>query len=360
MSEPRKPGRYRAALTLAILALAGCKEPQNLAPAAEPVRPALIETVGAASAASELRFPGRLRAAKRAELSFDVPGFVSEFALAEGSQVKAGQVVARLDDGVYRARVEAARAEFERARTDLARYQQLWDSERAVARSEVDDRRSRLESARTSLASAERDLASTLIKAPFAGVLTRRRLEPFTNVQAKQAIAELQDLQALEVVIDVPERVLRSERPQPKAHAVLDGADATRLPLQLKSFAAEADPQTQSYEIVLSVQQRPAGLVLLPGMSVTVLPFADPAAPQARRPQVPLGAIGVDAAGQQGVWVVDDAGRLARRPVRTGAIHGGRIEIAEGLEAGERIVTAGLSALREGMQVRPLAGAGPR
>ena len=122
-------------------------------------------------------------------------------------------MVARLDDRIYRSRLDAARAEFERARNDLARYQRLWDGEQAVARAEVDDRRARLEAARTSLAAAERDLADTVIKAPFEGVITRRRIEPFTNVQAKQPIAELQDLRALEVVVNVPERLVRRMRP---------------------------------------------------------------------------------------------------------------------------------------------------
>jgi membrane fusion protein, multidrug efflux system len=125
-------------------------------------------------------------------------------------------VVARLDDEVFKARVNAAKAEFDRARTDLERYQRLWETEQAVARSEVDDRRSRLEDGAHQSGCGAQDLADTLIKTPFAGVLTRRRVEPFSNVQAKQPIADLQDLGTLEVVINVPQRVLRSAAPRPR------------------------------------------------------------------------------------------------------------------------------------------------
>ena len=86
-----------------------------------------------------------------------------------------------------------------------------------------------------------------MIKAPFAGVITRRRIEPFTNVQAKQPIAELQDLRALEVVVNVPERLVRSMRPQQGAVAYLEGdrvAPGQALALALRSFSAEADPLT--------------------------------------------------------------------------------------------------------------------
>lgn len=342
------------AALLAALGLAGCDKESADAPPAELTRPALIHTVEATDDAAKLRFPGRLRAARRAELSFEVPGAVAEFPLREGAAVKAGQLVARLDDALFRARVSAARAEFERAQTDLGRYQRLWETEFAVARSEVDDRRSRLETARTNLAAAERDLAATVIKAPFAGVLTRRRLENFTNVQAKQAIADLQDLQALEVVINVPERVLHSERPQRQALAMLEGGEGDPLPLVLKSFAAEADPQTQTYEIVLSVQHPPRGRVLLPGMSVTVLPFAGKAGPASAQLAIPLTAVVSDDRGGAFVWVVGAEGRAERRKIVVGEIRGASILVGQGLKGGERIVAAGGGAVREGMKLRPL------
>nr|HNH64066.1 efflux RND transporter periplasmic adaptor subunit [Thauera aminoaromatica] len=124
------------ALTTALLclSLAACSERPAPVAAVEATRPAPILTVGRRTADEALRLPGRVRAARRAELSFDVPGFVDSFSLEEGRRVKAGEVVARLDDRIYRSRLDAARAEFERARNDLARYQRLWESEQAVAR----------------------------------------------------------------------------------------------------------------------------------------------------------------------------------------------------------------------------------
>lgn len=346
-----------AALLLALSACTEAPVPDSAPPA---VRPALIVTVGAQDTHDALRLPGRIRAAKRAELSFDVPGFVDRFSLEEGREVKAGEVVARLDDSVYRARQASARAEFERARNDLARYQRLWDTEMAVARAEVDDRSARLELARTNLAAAEQDLANTVIKAPFAGVITRRRIEPFTNVQAKQPIADLQDLRALEVVVNVPERLVRRLQPHQEAVAFLDGEPGQPLALALRSFAAEADPQTQTYVVVLALQTMPAGLNLLPGMAVNVEPLAATPRGQDASPAagaaltIPLAAVAADAQGQPGVWVVDEDGRVARAPIRTGAVVGAEIVVESGLVPGQRIVGAGVGAVREGMLVRPL------
>ena len=347
-----RPG-VAAMMILALIGLSGCGDSGSGEAAAEIARPALIQTVDAGDATAKLRFPGRLRAARRAELSFDVPGFVAEFAIDEGTRLQAGQVVARLDDEVFKARLNVAKAEFELAQTDFARYQRLWETERAVARSEVDDRKIRLETARTNLASAQQDLADTVIKAPFTGVMTRRRLEPFSNVQAKQPIADLQDLHTMEVVINVPERVLHSERPAQRGLAIIEGYKS-RLPLVLKSYTTEADPQTQTYQIVLTVESIPPDLILLPGMSVTVLPFSEKAATSLSTPSVPVTAVSADAKGDTYVWVVKPDGRVTRRKVVVGAIQGGDIVIGSGLKAGERIVAAGVSGLREGMKVRPI------
>jgi RND family efflux transporter MFP subunit len=255
---------------------------------------------------------------------------------------------------VFKARVSAAQSEFERAKIDLERYQRLWETEQAVARSEVDDRRSRLEVARTNLAAAEQDLADTLIRAPFSGVVTRRRLETFANVQAKQAIAELQDLGSLEVVIHVPQRLLRNEGSRAEALAFFEEREDLPVPVVLKSYATESDPTTQTYEVVLALKSRPPGLTLLPGMSVTVLPFAAKAEPADTGLSIPLTAIATDATGGKFVWVVDAGGQVTRSDVVLGDMRGGQVSVASGLNAGERIVTAGVSALREGMKVRPL------
>jgi RND family efflux transporter MFP subunit len=336
------------------LLLAGCQGKAPAPAGPEPVRPAIIQTVGQADAGEKLRFPGRLRAAKRAELSFNVPGFVVEIAVTEGARVAAGQVVARLDDSVFRARVVAAQSEFERSRVDLERYQRLLDSEQAVARAEVDDRRARLEVARTNLAAAQQDLSDTVIRAPFAGVVTKRRLETFASVQAKQPIAELQNLGTLEVVIHVPQRMLRNEGARAQAVAFFDEREDHPVPVVVKSYASEADPVTQNYEVVLALQSRPEGITLLPGMSVTVLPTQGKAVAAEGALTVPLTAVTSDAARRTFVWVVSADGRVRQSPVVLGEVRGGQVKVASGLSAGERIVTAGVSSLREGMKVRPL------
>lgn len=82
--------------------------------------------VGASDQASNLRFPGRVRAAQRADLAFNVAGQVIELPAEEGQHVQKGDLVARLDDANYRIQMRSSLASYNKARTDYQRVEQLW------------------------------------------------------------------------------------------------------------------------------------------------------------------------------------------------------------------------------------------
>lgn len=336
----------------ALLLLAGCEQPPP-PETAEFSRPAEILEVGAGGHGAALRFPGRVRAVQRAELAFNVPGQIVELPVKEGQKLAAGDLIARLDPAAFEVRLASARAEFEKAQVDYERVRKIWEQSQAVAEAEVDQKRTAMEVARAGYDTARKDLDDTRMTAPFAGTVTRRHVENFSNVQAKQAVVSLQNPQELEIVINVPERVVRNEARRATGYATFEGVADRRIPVRLKAFSAEADPQTQTYEAVLALE-RPSGITILPGMSAEV--FALGGAGDAETLlTVPLKAVFAGPDGKPRVWVVDpDSARVSQRVVETGPVQGGDIVISAGLAAGERIVTAGVSQLREGMLVRPL------
>ncbi|WP_295878625.1 efflux RND transporter periplasmic adaptor subunit [uncultured Thiohalocapsa sp.] len=352
-------------MSLLALALAGCEAPTP--PPIEPTevsRPAQMQVVSAAELSSDLRFPGRVRAVQRVELAFNVPGQIVELPVAEGEAVKAGALLARLDPAAYQTALDVAQAELDAATAEYERVRRLWERSQAVARAEVDRKRTAMEVARSRFAAAQKDLADTRLTAPFAGIVARRLADNFQNVQAKEPVVSLQNPDALEIVIHVPERVVRGEPRRAAGFAVFDDLPERRLPVTLKSFATEADPQTQTYEVVLGLTP-PPDLRVLPGMGVAVLPdtvaaltdgegedVADGAAPVL----VPVAAVVAAADGTPTVWVVDpESGKVSRRTIETGALQGADVTVLSGLAPGERIVTAGVHSLREGMRVHPLA-----
>lgn len=333
---------------------AGCEaEP----PAQSPVelrRPVEMMTVTGSELQSGLRFPGRVRAVQRAELAFNIPGRIIEFVAVEGEMLGAGDLIARLDPGAFEDRLVAARAKFDQARVDYERVLQIWESSKAIARAEVDSQRTAMEVARSSYAAARRDLDDTRLLAPFDGLLVHRYVENFQNVQAKEPVVSLQDVNDLEIEIHVPERVMRREPRRVAGFAQFEDVPGRRFPVSLKSYSADADPQTQTYQVVLGLT-RPQDVKVLPGMSAEIVPEDAVGNSAAGSVLVPLKAVAASADGAAMVWTVDpDKGGLSSRAVETGAIQGESIVILKGLEPGEQIVTAGLAHLRNGMLVRPL------
>jgi len=352
--------RHRAIFTGALIyfavnaaLLSGCQE---VAPPSSPEvsRPVPILEITGTASTSGLRFPGRVQATQRAELAFNVPGRVVEFPAEEGQTLSAGTLIARLDPAVFETRLSAARAEFNKARADYDRVRQIWEKSKAVARAEVDQKRTALEVARSGFAAAKQDIADTRLTAPFEGVIARRHVENFQNVQAKEPIVSLQNVDELEIVIHVPERIMRSAPRRAAGYAQFDDIPERRFPVSLKSYSTEADPQTQTYKVVLGLT-RPQDVTILPGMSAEVLPGDAPDNEAPSSVAIPLNAVAAGPDGTPRVWVVDpNTDRIAARTISVGAVRGNDIIVLEGLQVGERIVTAGLGHLREGLWVRPL------
>jgi RND family efflux transporter MFP subunit len=334
--------------------LTGCQEAAPPSQETEVSRPVAMLEVTGSDVASGLRFPGRVQAVQRAELAFNVPGQIVAFPAQEGETLGAGDLIASLDPAAFQARLSAARAEFDAARTDYERVRKIWEQSQAVAKAEVDQKRTAMEVARSAYAAAKQDAEDTRLTAPFDGLIARRYAENFQNVQAKEPVVSLQNVDELEIVIHVPERVMRSEPRRVAAFARFDDIPGRRFPVTLKSYSAEADPQTQTYAVVLGLT-RPQDVTILPGMSAEVLPEAAAADAGPGAIIVPLAAVTSAPDGTPRVWVVDpETDRVVSRTVAVGNILGSDVTVLEGLQVGERIVTAGLGRLREGMLVRRL------
>lgn len=339
-------------IALVLVVLSGCKEESEIVQQEEVPRPVPIEVVGISDKTSSLRFPGRVRAAKRADLTFNVSGRIVKLLVEEGQLIQKGQLVAQLDDGNYSIQMNSALAKYNKARTDYQRVEQLWEKSRAVARTEVDKQRTAMDVAEADYALAKKDFDDTRLVAPFTGVITKRHVENFSNVQSKQSIINLQDLNSLEIVINVPERLVRNTPKKFIGHAVFADQPTQLLPVTLKSFSSVSDSQTQTYEVVLALASG-YELNILPGMSVNIVPQRSTEGLHNGQVKVPLKAISSSADNVTGVWIFNpDTSRVTWRNVVLGDVEGTDVVVINGLIDGEQIVTAGVSQLREAMLVR--------
>jgi RND family efflux transporter MFP subunit len=178
-------------------------------------------------------------------------------------------------------------------------------------------------------------------------------------VRAKEPVVKFQDVDEIDVAVDVPEAVMAADLRSAdivQMVAEFSGAPGLQFPVEIREIAQTADPTTQTFT-VRAAMKAPTGVNVLPGMSATVTLTYRRANILGNRILVPISAIFQEPAGAQVAWVIGPDQTIARRPVKIGEATGGRIEITEGLQPGDRIAVAGVSFLRDGMKVRDLGNA---
>ncbi len=355
----RSTARAVALIFCASMITAGCGQEQDTAPP-EIVRPVETFVIPEPETGGIRRFSARVEAQNRADVSFRVPGKIMDLLVVEGDRVDKGAVIARLDPTEYQLVVDDRAATLYRAERDYQRAKPLAEKEIVTMR-ELDRREAAMKSAQANLNLAQQNLDYTILKAPFAGQISKRYVQRFEEVVAKQKIMELKDLNALEIKFDVPEQIMlrvretasaRGEaRAQPRLLVSFDAAPGKEFDLEFKEVATRADPATRTFEATYTMPV-PNDLTVLPGMTATVTAHLGKYLGSQSVTYVPVEAVVAsdDLAGQ--VWVVDVTSMtVGPKPVEVGALRGGQIAVREGLEPGDRVVVAGAPFLVPGMKV---------
>ena len=258
-----------------------------------------------------------------------------------------------------------SRVEFDRSETTYRVAQENFEAARqtldqsAVGREEdILAREAEVRGLEGRVVEANLQLADSTLRAPYDGVIAQRFVEQGQNVRAKQPVVKFQDIAEIDIAADIPERVMAEIRSADIVGLVAEfsALPGRQFPVHIKEVAQRADPVTQTFTIRVAMLV-PEGVNLLPGMTATVAMTYRRASILGGRILVPIAAIFEAGPGQQVAWVLGPDQTVARRLVKTGEATGGRIEITDGLQPGDRIAVAGVTFLREGMKVRDLGAA---
>jgi RND family efflux transporter MFP subunit len=335
----------------------GCGE--EPAPAPLPPRPVKMIEVGG-GAAGTLEFPGEIRPARQADMAFEVPGKVVAFPAQEGERVEQGALLARLDPRDYQSELAKERAQLEKTKTDLERYRILYDKG-VSPKADFERAQRNYEAALANFEQAQKAVEDTELRAPFDGVVARKLVEDFVNVQAKEAVLILQDDSSLEIRVSVPERDFarmtpgvpveeRNRRARPRV--VVSALGDRSFPARITEISTTADPQTRTYQARFAFET-PEDVNVLPGMTARVVVDVGGEAAAGAAISVPVQAVVAEPDGDPFVWVVDPATmQVSRAPVELGRMAGDRVVIEAGLEPGQTVATSGVNDLRDGAKVR--------
>lgn len=309
-------------------------------------------------------FPGKVRANRRAELAFAVSGRLVKLNAQEGTRVKKGQVLARLDQRDFLHARDAARARFQQAKRNLDKFSRLHEQQ-VVAKTQFEDIRTAYDIALADLNIREKALADTTLRSPFDGVVVDRRIENFGHVKKEEAVLSLQDISGIEVIIQVPERLIARDGTDGLRHLrVFFDADPDKeqwYDAQVREYSVESDKVTRTYDVVVALTS-PVDLKVFPGMTASVRCVVgngagrDTGREATSIMRVPVEAVWRGADGGSYVWAISpDGGHPERERVKVVSLRGDCAEIKSDLKPGTHVAVAGVHSLRESVFVRPLA-----
>ncbi|MCP4659673.1 MAG: efflux RND transporter periplasmic adaptor subunit [bacterium] len=351
---------------------------------ARPITSGQARLVTDGGSAVVLEASGYVTPRRRATVSSKTTGKLAEILVEEGMQVEQGQVVARLDDSLVRAAVELAAARLaavrrslveievgiEQAQLNLDRVREL-AAQQVASRADLDaaeagvrSLRARLDHgaeqvrvAEKQLAFDHRRLADTVIRAPFAGIVISQNAQPGEMISPVSAgggftrtgICTLVDLDSLEIVVDVSERLITRVSPEQSALATLDAYPDWKVPARVITTVPAADRAKATVRVRLALLEKDARI--LPDMGIKVV-FLDAESRESEaKPAVVVAAAAIRHEGNERFVYVVAGDRVARRQVEVGRRIGRSVEVLTGLDPGERVVVEGPADLADGDRV---------
>ncbi|MEH6822419.1 MAG: efflux RND transporter periplasmic adaptor subunit [Motiliproteus sp.] len=231
-------------------------------------------------------FPGKVEAANKVALAFQVAGALTQLSIKKGQNVSKGEVLAQLDKRDYRSDFKADQAKRTRALADYKRAEKIF-KKRLISAANVDSLRAARVVAAANVEKSRKALNDTTLRAPFSGTIATLYVDNFQNVRAKDPVLSLQDNSALDISVQVPENLIVHAGRQNHDIDLLARLEAypdKAFPLSIKEFSTAADPDTQTFEFVLSMPA-PTDINVLPGMSVSVEATPRAGSPDAEAPR---------------------------------------------------------------------------
>jgi len=293
-------------------------------------------------------FDGLVEAVQTATIAAETGGRIQEIVFDVDDFVPVGAVLVRFRDSdqrtgvaLARAALDEAQARLDRAEQEYLRVKEIFDR-KLIARAaldaavaERDSAQARIKAARAGVGQAEEQLAYTVVRAPYSGIVTARHVEVGELATPGTPLISGLSLDQLRVTVRVPQSVV----PALRAHV-----DDVRVVAGERVITAEriiafpyADPASHTVTVRAAL---PAGSDLYPGMFVKLRVFTN----LHEQVTVPLSSV-IHRGEVTGVYVVDAAGLISLRQIRPGRVHGQTLAVLAGLEAGERIAVDPIAAV---------------
>lgn len=345
--DPASRALLGGLLLAAVAGLQGCMQQANGSVeasrdvAAIPVESAVVRTDSVAAVYSGTT---TIESDQQATVVAQITGVVLEVLAEEGDYVEAGTVLARVEPDRYRLEVARGDAALKRLEMDYRRKKELFER-KLVSAEDFERVSAEYEAQKAQVALARLDLRYTEIRAPISGYVSERLVRVGNLVELHSPVCRITSYDPLLAVLHVPERELGVLRPGLDASVRLDALPDRVVRATVTRISPVIDAATGTFRVTAELDD--AGGAIRPGLFGRVDILYD------RRdgvPVIPRAAV-ITEDEQDHVFVIGSDGSVQRRTVRLGYEREGVIEVVDGLESGERVVTAGKGSLSDGARV---------
>lgn len=301
------------------------------------VEPAKIEELNLT-----LEYIGSVYAFRDVNIQSESPGKIVAVKANLGDYVKKGTILAKLDDEMKLANLQSAEANYQKAKKDYQRYEQLF-KEKSINESQLDQAKFLFETAEAQYRIAKKQFEDTKIIAPFSGLIAMRNAEVGAVVSANTVLFNLVDISTLRIKIQVPENDVLKIKEEDKVQIISDLKPDLTLEGKIQSIGAKADEsRTFPVEIIVKNERN----LLRAGMFVRV---RIPSTTKSKTLLIPREAL-VGSIKNPQVYVVEN--QVARlRNIKLGTEVGKKLEVLSGLSEGELVVTNGIINLKDSTKV---------
>ncbi|MAL17595.1 MAG: efflux transporter periplasmic adaptor subunit [Balneola sp.] len=284
-----------------------------------------------------------LEAEQEATVVARVRGIVREIYVEEGDQVKAGQVIAKIEDDQYRIEAARAKATLDRLQNDFQRNKELYEKN-LIAAEAYQNSQYEFESQKAAYELAQLNLEHTSIKSPISGVISERYVKVGNMIGTDQQVYRVTDFSPLQAILHIPEHEMAKIRKDQRTELRVDALPNQTFLGHVERISPVVDSETGTFKVTIFVDETKD--MLRPGMFGRVKIVYDT---RENTRMIPKSAVmSQDLA--QSVYVIKDS--LAfKKQIRTGYVNGMNIEVIDGLEDGEMVVTIGQGSLQDSSKV---------
>ncbi len=331
------------------LLLAGCGD-NDRAGSKRKQSPHIVETVkaGYRNISIERTLSGTLQPLREVRIINEIQGLLIDMPVYPGDRVSKGQTLARLNDSLVKAELQKARATLDQARLDLRRLQNL-APKKLASESEVAQARTQVDIAQAELQLKQTEFEHTLINSPIDGVVSQREVEQGDVVPLHTHLLSVIDTSSLKAEISISELLLPSINIGSEVSIAIDALGAQKFPGKITRIYPSIDRNTRKGTIEVMLSPVPEGALAGQLCRVNIK------TPEQSRLMIPYDAMRHDKQGAH-VFVVE-AGKAHRVNITTGIQQDDFIEVIDGLQEQQTIVSKGFFGLKNDMEVKSISQA---